>query len=84
MFQFQIGAIRGEAKKLHETFKKKFQFQIGAIRGNSMLVFRINGLSSFNSKLVRLEARGLVSTFIGRISFNSKLVRLEAAVNSCP
>ena len=53
-FQFQIGAIRGALDGLGKRQAVGFQFQIGAIRGCTAAV-SVEGVSSFNSKLVRLE-----------------------------
>ena len=81
-FQFQIGAIKSQNNDVTARATREFQFQIGAIKSYG-IVREDRQHSRFNSKLVRLKVRTVISCLLLlTIRFNSKLVRLKAYVYS--
>ena len=80
-FQFQTGAIRNFDLGAGNGYDE-FQFQTGAIRSKCWRIRKTLILSSFNSKLVRLEGAYIKRYEVRKISFNSKLVRLEEYLTS--
>ena len=76
-FQFQIGAIKSQNNDVTARATREFQFQIGAIKSYG-IVREDRQHSRFNSKLVRLKVRTVISCLLLlTIRFNSKLVRLK-------